>query len=666
MSPWASGKRLKENNPGGGKRACHPDADAKAKGFSSTLMKVRLFHFLQAVGNQLLFGRTILLALIYSLFFVLSLWGGYLLRFEFVIPPEFQEEFYEALPLVLLLKLIFLFLFGQFGVLLSYFRMPDLFRIVMALTLASLLLVLGWYFFPVLSMPPRSVLLADYIFSLFLLAGFRTGLRVWRERYQADRKGLHSRKRVAIIGAGRTGTDLCYDLQSRAGVGLRPVVLLDDDPRKWSHLVHGVPVWGSPDNLDKVHNRYGIQGVIIATSSAPAKRILEITERARSLGLTTDIMPSVTELATGRVRASRIRPVEIEDLLGREPVDLNTEDIHALIEGKVVMVTGAGGSIGSELCRQIFSHAPERLLLVDRSEVQLYQVEQDLRRGGRTNGNILGLIGDVADETRVREILGRYRPHIIFHAAAHKHVPIMEHQACEALKNNSFGTRQLALAARAFDVERFVLISTDKAINPTNIMGASKRLAEIFIQSLNESNGGKTRFMAVRFGNVLGSSGSVVPLFRRQIADGGPLTVTHPEVIRYFMTIPEAVGLVLQCASQGAGGEIFVLDMGKPVKILDLARRMIQLSGYEPERDIEISITGLRPGEKLFEELQHEGEELSPTHHPRIMRFMGRPYGYTEVVEFFDGLRECMPGTSQDELKKRVQGFVPEYKPYLD
>ena len=648
------------------KGACHRPPHGKVKGFSSTLMKLRLFHFLQAVGNQLLFGRSILLAFIYSLLFVVSLWGGYLLRFEFVIPPEFQEEFYEALPLILLLKLVFLFLFGQFGVLLSYFRMPDLFRIVMALTIASVLLVLGWYFFPILSIPPRSVLLADFIISLFLLTGFRTALRVWRERSRSDRKGMQKRKRVAIIGAGRTGTDLCYDLQSRAGVGLRPVVFLDDDPRKWNHLVHGTPVWGSPDNLEKVRNRYGIQGIIIATSSAPAKRILEITERARSLGLSTDIMPSVTELATGLVRSSRIRPVEIEDLLGRKPVDLKTEDIKALIQGKVVMVTGAGGSIGSELCRQIFSHSPERLILVDRSEVQLYQVEQELRRGGRTNGNILGLIGDVGDDPRMREILGRYRPQILFHAAAHKHVPIMESQACEALKNNTFGTRKLALAARAFEVERFVLISTDKAINPTNIMGASKRLAEIFIQSLNESNGGRTRFMAVRFGNVLGSSGSVVPLFRRQIADGGPVTVTHPEVIRYFMTIPEASGLVLQCASQGAGGEIFVLDMGKPVKILDLARRMIQLSGYEPERDIEIAITGLRPGEKLFEELQHEGEHLSPTHHPRITRFMGTPYDYQEVVAFFDGLRDCLPGTPQDDLKQRVQGFVPEYKPYLD
>lgn len=634
--------------------------------FTKSGMKVRIFHFLQSVGNQLFFWRSMMLAGVYTVFFVLSLWAGYLLRFEFLIPREYQEQFYGHLPLVVSVKLVFLFVCGQFGVLLSYFRLPDLYRIVGALTGASFLLVGLWYLpmdFPV---PPRSVLLVDYICGLFLVAGFRTSLRVWRERWQADRKGLKVEKRVAIIGAGRTGTDLAYDLLSRAGVGLRPVVFLDDDAKKWNHMVHGLPVMGSPDDLEKVRTRYGVEGIIIAMSSASAKRILEITELARSLSMSTDIMPSVTDLATGRVRASRIRPVEIEDLLGREPVDLDAENIQEMIDGKVVLVTGAGGSIGSELCRQISQHSPGRLVLLERCEVQLYQVEMELRRGGMADGNLLCLVGDVGDGERVRGVFERYKPQIVFHAAAHKHVPMMEYQPWEAIKNNCFGTRELALAAEDAGAERFILVSTDKAINPTNAMGVSKRLAEIFIQSLNHREAGGTRFMAVRFGNVLGSSGSVVPLFRRQIADGGPVTVTHPEVIRYFMTIPEAVGLVLQCASQGEGGAIYVLDMGKPVKIMDLAERMIQLSGYQPRRDIEISVVGLRPGEKLFEELQHEGEDLRSTHHPRIMQFTGPAYAFEEVEGFLNELRTKYAKAIPEEVKKRIQTFVPEYKPYLD
>lgn len=628
-------------------------------------MKLRLLNFLGTLTNQLLLGRTLFLCLTYSALFAVSLWIGFLLRFDFVIPAAYQTQYLSGLPTVILVKLVMLFIFGQFGVLLSYFRLPDLYRIAGALTLASVLLVKSWYVFPDLEIPPRSVLLADYICSLFLIAGFRTFLRVYRERAQPDLKGLSKLKRVAIIGAGRTGANLAYDLLSRTGVGLRPVVFLDDDKNKWHHQLHGIPVLGSPDDLASVRNRFGIQGVIIAMSSASAKRILQITEEAQELGMTTDIMPSMTELATGKVRASRVRPVEIEDLLGREPVDLDTDDIRTLILDKVVMVTGAGGSIGSELCRQIALNSPKRLILLERCEVQLYGIEMELQNGRYGGARVLSLIGDVCDEDRIREIMERYRPNIVFHAAAHKHVPIMEHQPVEAIKNNTFGTGKLARVANETGVERFILISSDKAINPTNVMGASKRLAEITIQSLNERPDVTTRFMAVRFGNVLGSSGSVVPLFRKQISEGGPVTVTHPEVIRYFMTIPEASGLVLQCATQGAGGEIFVLDMGKPVKILDLARRMIQLSGYEPEKDIEISFIGLRPGEKLFEELQHVGEEYTPTHHPRILRFTGTPYPTSEVDAFLGKLKAEMGQMDADRLKGEIHAFVPEYTPYI-
>lgn len=628
-------------------------------------MKFRLKQFLRMLTSQLLLGRTVVLGVVYSGLFAVSLWMGYLLRFDFVVPATYQAEYLGILPILILMKLLMLFLFGQFGILLSYFRLPDLYRITAALTIVLFLLVQAWYVVPSLPVPPRSVLMSDYILSLFFLTGFRMALRIYRERSQPQLQGLKKSRRVAIIGAGMTGANLAYDLLSRSGVGVRPVVFLDDDRKKWQHKVHGIPVIGSTEELELVRDRFGVQGVIIAMSTASARRILEITETAQRLGLTTDIMPSVTELATGRVRASRVRPVEIEDLLGREPVDLDTEDIRSLIQDRVVMVTGAGGSIGSELCRQIFNNNPKRLILVERCEVQLYGIENEIRRSRITNGNLLPLIGDVCDEPRIREIFDRYRPEIVFHAAAHKHVPIMEHQPVEAIKNNTFGTRQLATLAMDYGVERFIFISTDKAINPTNVMGASKRLAEIFIQSLNQSCGGKTRFMAVRFGNVLGSSGSVVPLFRKQIAEGGPVTVTHPEVIRYFMTIPEASGLVLQCATQGSGGEIFVLDMGKPIKILDLARRMIQLSGYEPEKDIEITFVGLRPGEKLFEELQHIGEKYSETHHPRILRFTGEPYPIEKVESFFKELGCNIQGMDPDKIKRKIQSFVPEYTPYF-
>ena len=628
-------------------------------------MKFRLLHFLGTLRNHLLWGRTLLLCFIYGALFAASLWVGYLLRFDFVIPAAYQLEYMAAFPTIALLKLLVLLFFGQFGILLSYFRLPDLYRITTALTLVSAVLVMAWYLFPHLPVPPRSVLLADYIFGIIFLAGFRTSLRVYRERAIPDRQSLRKRKRVAIIGAGRTGANLANDLLSRSGVGLRPVLFLDDDQAKWYHQVHGIPVVGSPDDLESVRNRFGIQGVIIAMNSATPRRILKITEQAGELGLSTDIMPSFADLATGQVRASRIRPVEIEDLLGREAVNLDTGNIRALIQEKVVLVTGAGGSIGGELCRQIALHSPARLILVDRCEGQLYPVDMELHHGRYGGANLLSLIGDVCDEPRMREILGRYRPQVIFHAAAHKHVPMMENQPVEALKNNTFGTRLLARLSAEYGVERFILVSTDKAINPTNAMGASKRLAEIVIQSLNES-GGRTRFMAVRFGNVLGSSGSVVPLFRKQISRGGPVTVTHPEVIRYFMTIPEAAGLVLQCATQGSGGEIFVLDMGEPIRILDLAHRMIQLSGFEPERDIPIEFIGLRPGEKLFEEIQHGGEAYSPTDHPRILRFTGPAYPLEEVERFLEKLRAMMGSTDADQIKLAIQGFVPEYTPYLD
>lgn len=629
-------------------------------------MKSRLREFVQMIRNRALLGRALVLAVLYGFLFALGLWAAYWLRFDFAVMPTYQDQYLDALPWVVLIKLLFLYAFGQFGSLLSHFRLPDLYRITGALSFSSVLFVMVWYAFPEWELPPRSILLADYILGLLLVGGFRTALRVYWERTQPNAASGVRQKRVAIIGAGRTGADLAYELLSRSVAAIRPMVFLDDDAGKWYHRLHGLEVAGSPEQLEECVGRYGLEGIIIAMSSASAKRILEVTEQARALGLTTEIMPSMTELATGKVRASRIRPVEIEDLLGREPVDLNSNEIRSLIEQRTILVTGAGGSIGSELCRQIARKNPRRLILLDHSEGQVYSIEMELRRRAYVGANLVPLVANICDRERIEDIFRRYRPEIVFHAAAHKHVPMMEHQAEEAIRNNVFGTVQLADISGQYAVERFILISSDKAINPTNVMGATKRLAEIFIQSLNESGATQTRYMAVRFGNVLGSSGSVVPLFRKQIAEGGPVTVTHPDVIRYFMTIPEATGLVLQCATQGLGGEIFVLDMGEPIRIADLARRMIQLSGFEPGRDIEIEFVGLRPGEKLYEELQAVGESYSSTHHPRILRFTGKPYPMESVRGFIEAMRGHLRGADGDQLKREIQAFVPEYVPYFE
>jgi FlaA1/EpsC-like NDP-sugar epimerase len=364
------------------------------------------------------------------------------------------------------------------------------------------------------------------------------------------------------------------------------------------------------------------------------------------------------------VKVSALRAVEISDLLGRATVDIDDANVERILAGRVVLVTGAGGSIGSELCRQIAAFGPAKLVLVERSEPHLFAIEQELLEAEHPT-TIVPLVSDILELARMEQIFREHKPEAVFHAAAHKHVPLMEGQPTEAVKNNSIGTAQLATLAAHHQVGRFVLVSTDKAINPTSVMGASKRLAEMFLQALHASadHGTGTKFMAVRFGNVLGSSGSVVPIFSKQIAAGGPVKVTHPEVTRYFMTIPEASRLVLQSAAQGHGGEIFVLDMGKPIKIIDLARQMIELSGYVPEVDIEISITGLRPGEKLFEELSHVGENLKATNHPKIMRFVAEPLPLTFMRTAMDEFIRCINQAPSRKVKEMLQALIPEYQP---
>ena len=600
-----------------------------------------------------------------------SVWLAYQLRFDFFVSGEgremvFLREIPSVVAWVLPVKLAVLLFFRQFSGLLSYFGTPDLYRVMRAVLTSSAIVGLVRIQFPEMPVPPRGVILIDFILSSVFLAGFRIGCRAIRENWTpVGVPGQSSAAyRIAIIGAGDVGASLAKELLRKRGLGRTPVAFFDDDRGKLNQRIHDIPVVGAIAALPDSRDRLAIEEVIIAIPNAPAKRIAEIVRMLQSRHIKFVTVPSLDQMATGKVRVSQIRQVEIEDLLRREPIELNIAEIQDMVTGRVILVTGAGGSIGRELCRQIVSLNPEKLLMVDQSEFLLFEIEQELLERGFA-GIVVPLVGSILDEKRMREIVATFAPKIVFHAAALKHVPMLESQPQEAVKVNVLGTVRVARIAGEMNVERFVMISTDKAINPTSVMGATKRFAEMYIQSLNKSQEFPTNYMAVRFGNVLGSSGSVIPTFKRQILNGGPVKVTHADVTRYFMTIPEAVGLVLQCGSQGKGGEIFVLDMGEPVKIVDLARNLIELSGLRPDEDIEIEFVGLRPGEKLYEELQHSGENFLETNHNKILCFVCEGHELVELEEIRKNFEAKVSIVEGGEIKKMLQKAVVEYKPYL-
>jgi FlaA1/EpsC-like NDP-sugar epimerase len=656
-----------------------------------------------------------LLGLAYSGVILAAHWLAYLIRFEFHPPKEHQTLFWLTQEWTLPLKLAFLFAFGQFRSMLSYFSLPDARRIVYACGGTAVVSATVWYLNNGHDAPPRSIILLSFLLSTFGLITLRVMFRMLRERQRSNGNSGAVSRRMVIVGAGDVGANLAKEMKLRRDLGMHPVAFFDDDKAKWNTYVHGVPVLGCPELL--ADGRVRADEAVIAMPSATGRRIREVVQVLNEKRMRFEIVPSMEQMVNGEVKVSQIRPVQIEDLLGRETICLETGRIRELVQDKVVMVTGAGGSIGSELCRQIAGQNPLRLLLVERCEVQIFPIEQELLALG-CGAKLVPLVADILDGERMHGIFDRFRPHLVFHAAAHKHVPMMEHQPYEAFRNNTIGTKLLAKLSVDFGVERFVMISSDKAINPTNVMGATKRLAELYVQALQreirsekrearseDGNGtadksenreigraettagengtglpweGRSRsalvepavsaqlkLMAVRFGNVLGSSGSVIPIFKKQIAAGGPVTVTHPDITRYFMTIPEAVGLVLQSATQGQGGEIFVLDMGKPVKIVELARQLIELSGLRPGIDIEIEFTGLRPGDKLFEELNHDTENTVPTSHPKIMRFVGEPLPFDVLRQGLINIREKAVSMDANEVKLEIQKLVPEYRPYL-
>jgi FlaA1/EpsC-like NDP-sugar epimerase len=588
---------------------------------------------------------------------------AYELRWGFAPPESFERQRLTLIVPIVICKLLLLQSFGQFRSIMSYFGLADFGGVVLAMGTVSICMTGLWYLTVVTAAPPRGVIFMDFVLSVGIISAFRLSLRVART-WSGTRSILPGapERRVAIFGAGDAGEALAKDLLERRGSGLHPIFFIDDDPKLAGRSIHGLPVFGSLEKFAKLAKVARINELVITSTEATPKRLKEIVELGRQIGATTQIVPSFTQLASGEVKVERFRPVAIEDLLGRETINLDSEGIGRLLRDRVVLVTGAGGSIGAELCRQILSHGPRRLVMVEQAENSLFEIEQELLATER-GGSILPQVADVADVPAIRTVLARTRPEIVFHAAAHKHVPLMERQPAEALKNNTLATATLNRLAIEHGVERFVFVSTDKAINPTSVMGCSKRMAEKALQAFQRTPGNRTVFLAVRFGNVLGSSGSVIPTFRRQIAQGGPVTVTHPDMTRYFMTIPEAVGLVLQAAALGRGGEIFILDMGRPVKIVDLARQMIELSGFRPDIDIEIKFIGMRPGEKLFEELRHSEETHEPTEHPRIFKLRSGqgPEGDAAWLAELDAA--AATGNPQ-VIKQAMKRLVPEYTPF--
>lgn len=629
----------------------------------------RVLGALERVGRSRIFSGPTLGGVALLVAYAAILAGGfelsYLLRWDFDVPAEFAEQCRALLAPVIVCKLLLLASFGQFRSVLGYFSLYDFGCVLISSAAASISMLALWSTSEIGAAPPRGVILIDFVLSVGGLSALRLVMRLWHSRVrQWAPAGSRFRGRIAIIGAGDTGSSLAQDLITKRSFGLQPVVFLDDDKHKWGRRLHGLPIIGPIERLPEVARKARVAEVILTLPGSGPKKVKEVLGLVRRAGLKASIVPSFTQMAAGDVQVQRFRPVELEDLLGREQANLDSASIDRSLQGETVLVTGAGGSIGSELCRQIAARRPARLLLLDQSEVQLFQIEQELI--GRGCEEIAtALVADVLDSARLHEIFLAYRPSIVFHAAAHKHVFMMERQPAEAVKNNFLGTARLARAAREFGTRRFVLISTDKAINPTSVMGASKRLAEYAILAEQQRDGSKTMFMAVRFGNVLGSSGSVIPIFKRQIAAGGPVTVTHPDVTRYFMTIPEAVGLVLQAAAIGTGGEVFVLDMGTPLKIIDVARQLIELSGFRPDIDIEVKIIGLRPGEKLYEELQHVGENHAATVHPRILRLVGPPPAPAIVDACLGELVGAAHAVGGDELKLAIKKWVTEYTPCL-
>ena len=548
---------------------------------------------------------------------------AYLVRFEFAIPTEFNETFKWSLPVVLCTQLLIGIAFGFYRGWWRYVGMADVVRLVFGLSAALAVLLSLWYvgglfgIEPRFLKSPRGVLLIDWAFALLSLFGIRVLIRMGRDRLRPAEGESADHKRVLIIGAGDAGETLAREIEHRPQLGMKVVGFVDDHRVKWGSQIRGIKIYGPIAEIGQVSDETGANEAFIAIPSASGKRIREIIQHLAAADLKFKTIPGLDHLVTGRVQVTQLRPVNVEDLLRRERIDLPGDPVRELFRNKRVLITGAGGTIGSELASQVLQFEPESVALLERSEYALYEARKRLaREHGWLEARITSNLIDICDTDVLETLIAREQPHIVLHAAAHKHVPLGEENPLEYLRNNALATRELAGLCIKHDVRRFVFISTDKAINPASVMGATKRAAEILL--LDAIRDTDMKMTIVRFGNVIGSSGSVIPLFMEQIAAGGPITVTHPGVTRYFIRTSEAISLVLQAATLGDGGRVFMLDMGEPVKIVDLARDLLRLSNHT-EDEIPVTFTGLRPGEKLFEEIRLEGESIHPTVHPQIV-----------------------------------------------
>lgn len=608
---------------------------------------------LSEIKNHLLTWRRFFVVAIHFLFLGLAYTFAFLIRFDGSLPPEFRPVFFQALPLLVVTKLLTLYFFDLFRGLWRYVGIADILRILKASVVATVLFILANVFIRQGASFPRSIYLIDFMLFFALVVGSRLLTRLVKERYRGSSLP-NNKMNVLIVGAGETGVLVLKQYLGNPSAG-KVVGFIDDDKKKHHESILGIRILGGSLDIARIVREQDVGEILLAMPSAKGEQIRSVLSCCEATGVRIKTVPALEKIIDGTLEI-KPRQVRLDDLLGREPVTIDKAHVEDYIKNKRVLVTGAGGSIGSELCRQILLYHPQTILLLDHNENDVYFLELELRP--RFPGvDFKAIIGDIQDVGLLRHIFRAHKPEVIFHAAAHKHVPLMEQNPIAAVKNNVLGTRNLLYAATHYGAERFVLISTDKAVNPTSIMGATKRMAEMILQS--KAGRTPTRLMAVRFGNVIGSAGSVVPLFKKQIENGGPVTVTHPEVTRYFMSIPEAASLVLQAGALGKGGEIFILDMGEPIKIADLAKTLITLSGLVPGKDISIQFTGLRAGEKLYEELLHDAEHDKVTRHNKIYISKPEKFEPARLRSFVRQMHHFIKLANEQKVVELLTSLVP-------
>jgi FlaA1/EpsC-like NDP-sugar epimerase len=635
----------------------------------------------QVIKNFIVKNRRVVVILIHLGKVAVASYLAFLLRFEFIIPPKHIAQFISYLPFLLLIRLIFYLQSGLYKNLWRYSSVSDLSKIFKSVTFGTIIfLFFIRYVFGDISYP-RSIYALDWLLLIMISGGSRLLVRVFREYLHSESSG----KRTLLIGAGDAGEMIVRDMKNNPKYAYQPIGFIDDDPYKKGLSIHGVPIFGTRSSIANVIENHSPEEILISMPASSHKTVKEFYALFKPYNIPIKTLPGMSDILGGSVSVSQIKPLSLEDLLQREPVRTDIKEVKDFISGKSVLVTGAGGSIGSELCRQIFEYGPSRLILFDRYENGLFQIDREfstksgLHRNELMDSNsspltaridspmsfhpfrVIPIVGDMRDRLSVDHLFAAHRPEIVFHAAAHKHVPLMEHNPLEAVKNNIFGTKNILDAAALYNTDSFVMISTDKAVNPTSIMGATKHISELLTTDMNQSS--STKFTTVRFGNVLGSNGSVVQIFKDQLSRGGPITVTHPDIKRFFMLIPEAVQLVLTAAAAGQGGEIFVLDMGEQIKVVDLAENLIRLSGFIPYQDIQIEFSGLRPGEKLYEELFDQSEKIIPTFNEKLKIAVSNnvPHGH-EFLQHIETLDRIVRNNAIDEIIPAIQKIIPGFK----